>query len=41
MRFLSFTSAETTSFGILTADGHGVIDLGRRMGDVRDLGEAE
>jgi len=39
MRFLSFTSAETTSFGMLTADGDGVIDLGRRMGDVRDLGD--
>ena len=38
MRLLSFTSAETTSFGMLTADGDGVIDLGRRMGDVRDLG---
>ncbi len=39
MRFLSFTAAETNSFGMLTADGDGVIDLGRRMGDVRDLGD--
>ncbi len=39
MRFLSYTTGSTSSFGLLTADGDGVIDLGSRLDGVRDLGD--
>ncbi len=38
MRLLSFSLPSGPGFGLLTADGSGVIDLGRRLPDVADLG---
>ncbi len=38
MRFVSFSTPHTTSFGLLTDDGTGVIDLADRVG-ANDLGE--
>lgn len=40
MKLLSFSSAISgPGFGLLTSDGQGVIDLGRRIEGVRDLGD--
>ncbi len=40
MRLLSFSSScSGPSFGLLSADGLGVIDLGRRLPNIRDLGD--
>ncbi len=39
MRLLSYTADEATSFGVLTPDGTGVIDLAARIGGVADLGD--
>ncbi len=39
MRLLSYTSHGTSSFGMLTPDGTGVIDLAARINGVRDLGD--
>lgn len=38
MRLLSYSTGGQSSFGAHTQDGLGVIDLGRRMSDVADLG---
>ena len=38
MKLLSFSSSSATSFGLLSASGDGVIDLGQRLPGVRDLG---
>ena len=37
MRLLSFSDDSASSFGLLTPDGAGVIDLGLRLPDVEDL----
>ena len=37
MRLLSFTADDVASFGVLTPDGAGVIDLSRRLDGVSDL----
>ena len=39
MRLLSYTADEATSFGVLTPDGSGVVDLASRIGGVADLGD--
>ena len=39
MRLLSYTADDATSFGVLTPDGTGVIDLASRIGGVADLGD--
>ncbi len=39
MRFLSYSSASDSSFGLLTPDGTGVIDLAPRFTGVRHLGD--
>ncbi len=39
MRLLSYTADGASSFGLLTPDGTGVIDLGGRVEGVADLGE--
>ena len=39
MRLLSYTVDATSSFGALTADAQGVVDLGSRLPGVRDLGD--
>lgn len=39
MRLLSFSLEGGSSFGVLDADRTGIIDLGRRLDDVRDLGD--
>jgi 5-carboxymethyl-2-hydroxymuconate isomerase len=39
MRLLSFSIDASPGFGLLTADGEGVVDLGGRLTDVRDLGD--
>jgi len=39
MRLVSYTSDLISGFGVLTSDESGVIDLGRRMPDVDDLGQ--
>jgi len=39
MKLLSFSSPAGPGFGLLSADGQGVIDLGQRLADVRDLGD--
>jgi 2-keto-4-pentenoate hydratase/2-oxohepta-3-ene-1,7-dioic acid hydratase in catechol pathway len=38
MRLLSYATNGESSFGVLTSDGTGVIDLGERFDDVSDLG---
>lgn len=37
MRFVSYSSASTSGFGLVSADGVGVVDLTRRLPDVADL----
>ena len=39
MRLLTYTADDATSFGVLTPDGTGVIDLASRIGGVADLGD--
>ena len=39
MRLLTYTADDDTSFGVLTPDGTGVIDLASRIGGVADLGD--
>ena len=39
MRLLSYTAHEDPSFGVLTPDGAGVIDLASRLDGVTDLGD--
>ncbi len=39
MRLLSYSVGGAASFGVLTPDGAGVIDLASRVGGVRDLGD--
>ena len=39
MRLVSYTSDLISGFGVLTPDESGVIDLGRRMPGVNDLGQ--
>ena len=39
MRLLSYTAHGDSSFGVLTPDGTGVIDLAARIGGVADLGD--
>ncbi|MEM8747056.1 MAG: fumarylacetoacetate hydrolase family protein [Actinomycetota bacterium] len=39
MKFLSFTHDSRSSFGVLTRNGAGVIDLGGRLAGVRDLSD--
>ena len=39
MRLLSYSIDESSSFGAVTADGQGVVDLGSRMTGTRDLGD--
>ena len=39
MRLVSYTSDLMSGFGVLTLDGSGVIDLGRRLPGVKDLGD--
>ena len=39
MRLLSYTAGGISSFGVLTPDGTGVIDLAPRIGGVADLGD--
>ncbi len=38
MRLCSYSTTDDSSYGVLTPDGSGVIDLGRRL-EARDLGE--
>ncbi len=37
MRLVSYSTPASSSFGVVTADGQGVIDLGARLPDVADL----
>ncbi len=39
MKLLSYSTSSGSSFGLLSRDGAGVIDLRRRLADVDDLGE--
>ena len=39
MKLLSFSSLSGPSFGLLSENGDGVVDLGRRLTDVSDLGD--
>ncbi len=39
MRFLSYSTSAGASYGLLTLDGAGVVDLGQRISGVRDLGD--
>ena len=39
MRLLSYSIHDRAGFGLLSADGTGVVDLGRRLAGVADLGE--
>ena len=39
MRLLTYTADDATSFGVLTPDSTGVIDLASRIGGVADLGD--
>ena len=39
MRLLSYSIHGEARFGLLSADGTGVVDLGRRLGGVADLGD--
>ncbi len=39
MRLLSYSIHGEARFGLLSADGSGVVDLGRRLGGVEDLGD--
>ena len=39
MRLLTYSVNDQSSFGLVATDGLGVIDLGTRMTDVRDLGD--
>ena len=39
MRLLSYTAHGDPSFGVLTPDGTGVVDLASRLADVTDLGD--
>jgi len=39
MRFVSFSTSEKASFGLLDAEGTGVVDLGSRMAGLDNLGQ--